>query len=277
MSQRRRLDAELVRRGLVPSRARAKELIDDDLVTVGGAVAAKAGRMVDAGEAIELLAPPPRFVGRGGEKLRAALDRFDVEAAGRRALDVGSSTGGFTDCLLQHGATTVTAVDVGRGQLHERLRADDRVVVRERTDARDLTIELLDGAAAQLVVADVSFISLRAVMKAMRSVSTDDADWILLVKPQFEAGRREASRGRGVIRDPTVWLRVLDEVGDALVPLRVGIMGVMPSPIRGAEGNVEFLVHGRVGAPVDADRRRLAVEEAVAEATTRHRAAGGDE
>ncbi|MEM8905308.1 MAG: TlyA family RNA methyltransferase [Actinomycetota bacterium] len=277
MSQRRRLDAELVRRGLVPSRARAKELIDDDLVTVGGAVAAKAGRMVDAGEAIELLAPPPRFVGRGGEKLRAALDRFDVEAAGRRALDVGSSTGGFTDCLLQHGATTVTAVDVGRGQLHERLRADDRVVVRERTDARDLTIELLDGAAAQLVVADVSFISLRAVMEAMRSVSTDDADWILLVKPQFEAGRREASRGRGVIRDPTVWLRVLDEVGDALVPLRVGIMGVMPSPIRGAEGNVEFLVHGRVGAPVDADRRRLAVEEAVAEATTRHRAAGGDE
>ena len=268
MTQRRRLDAELVRRGLVPSRARAKELIEDDLVTVGGAVAAKAGRLVDPGEAIELLAPPPRFVGRGGEKLEAALVGFDVEVAGRRALDVGSSTGGFTDCLLQHGAAHVTAVDVGRGQLHERLRADDRVTVRERTDARQLDLDLVGDEPVELVVADVSFISLRAIVPVLRTISSDGADWVLLVKPQFEAGRREASQGRGVIRDPDVWRRVLAEVGDALVTLGVGIMEVMPSPIRGAEGNVEFLVHARLGAPDDASARAAAADRAVADALT---------
>ncbi|MEO1064899.1 MAG: TlyA family RNA methyltransferase [Actinomycetota bacterium] len=265
MSQRRRLDAELVRRGLVPSRARAKELIEGDLVTVGGAVAAKPGRMVAAGEAIELLAPPPRFVGRGGEKLEAALERFGIDVTGRRALDVGSSTGGFTDCLVQRGAAEVVAVDVGRGQLHERLRADARVIVHERTDARSVDLALLGGQPVAIVVADVSFISLRALLPVMHAVSAESAEWVLLVKPQFEAGRREASQGRGVIRDPEVWRRVLREVGDALVTLGVGIMGVMPSPIRGAEGNVEFLVHGRLGAPDDPDARRDAVDSAVAQ------------
>ncbi|MEM9037611.1 MAG: TlyA family RNA methyltransferase [Actinomycetota bacterium] len=263
MTARRRLDAELVRRGLVPSRARAKELIELDLVTVGGAVAAKPGRLVDAGEPIELLAPPPRFVGRGGEKLDAALDRFDLGVAGRRAVDVGSSTGGFTDCLLQRGAVEVVAVDVGRGQLHERLRADERVVVRERTDVRDLVEEDPGVGRFGVVVVDVSFISVAAITRALLALSADDADWVVLVKPQFEAGRAEASRGRGVIRDPAVWRRVLGEVGDVVGAHRVGIMEVMPSPITGAEGNVEFLVHACPGRVSDPDRLVAQLDAAV--------------
>lgn len=251
MSDRRRLDAELVRRGLVTSRARAKELIELDLVTVSGAVAAKPGRLVDTGEPIAVLAPPPRFVGRGGEKLDAALDRFDVVVAGRRAVDVGASTGGFTDCLLQRGAAEVVAVDVGRGQLHERLRADERVVVRERTDVRHLAQRDPHLGRFDLVVVDVSFISVAVVAPALVALGAPGAEWVVLVKPQFEAGRAEASRGRGVIRDPQVWRRVLGEVGDAVGAHRVGIMGVMPSPITGAEGNVEFLVHARPGRSVD--------------------------
>lgn len=263
MTGRRRLDAELVRRGLVPSRARAKELIADDLVTVGGAIAAKPGRLVSTAEPIELLAPPPRFVGRGGEKLDAALEGFDVEVAGRRAIDVGSSTGGFTDCLLQRGAAAVLAVDVGRGQLHERLRDDDRVHVRERTDVRDLDLTAVGWEPADLLVVDLSFISVAAVLPALLRLSGPTADWVVLAKPQFEAGRAEASRGRGVIRDPAVWRRVLGEVADALSAHRVGIMGVMPSPITGAEGNVEFLLHARPGVESDPDDVAARLDEAV--------------
>src|SRR5437764_3934586 len=160
---RRRLDAELVRRGLVPSREQAREVIASGRVVVAGAPAEKAARMVDAGEPVELIGPGPRFVSRGGEKLDAALDRFGIDVTGRRALDAGASTGGFTDCLLQRGAAAVTAVDVGRGQLHERLRADPRITALERSDIRAFHAE----EPFDVVVADLAFISLRTVAAAL--------------------------------------------------------------------------------------------------------------
>jgi 23S rRNA (cytidine1920-2'-O)/16S rRNA (cytidine1409-2'-O)-methyltransferase len=216
-------------------------------VLVAGSVATKPARMVDAGEAVQVTGPPPRFVGRGGEKLDAALDRFAVVVEGRRALDAGASTGGFTDCLLQRGAAEVVAVDVGYGQLHERLRADPRVRNLERTNVRSLAVDDV-GGPAELVVADLSFISLRTVLAALLGLARPDADLVLLVKPQFEAGREEAAKGKGVIRDPQVWGRVLDEVRAASLSQGAAMMGAMPSPITGAEGNVEFLVHCRAGA-----------------------------
>lgn len=241
---RRRLDTELVRRGLATGRGEAQRLIDQRRVTVGGAPARKAARLVHAGEAVEVAGDPPRYVSRGGHKLEAALAGFGIDPSGCRAIDIGASTGGFTDCLLQHGATAVAAVDVGRNQLHERLRADPRVVSLERTDVRRLEAAAA-GGPAELVVADVSFISLRLIAADLCRLAT--ADMVALVKPQFEAGKAEADRGRGVIRDPEVWRRALVEVCRAVVDAGAAIMGVMVSPLTGAEGNVEFLLHGRVG------------------------------
>ena len=191
-----------------------------------------------------LLADPPRFVSRGGEKLDAALDEFDVEVAGRRALDAGSSTGGFSDCLLQRGCAHVIAVDVGRGQLHPKVREDPRVTVRERTDIRAVDIDEL-GGPVDLVVGDLSFISLRTVLEPLLAAVRPGGDLVLLVKPQFEAGKAEVSRGKGVIRDPEVQAAALADVRDALVSRRAVIMGEMTSPLKGGSGNVEFLVHAR--------------------------------
>ena len=209
---------------------------------------------------------PPRFVSRAGEKLAGALDRFDVSVAGVRALDAGASTGGFTDCLLQWGAARVVAVDVGYGQLHERIRADPRVEVHERLNVRDLAPGDL-GEPFDLVVADLSFISLRTVLPSLISVAAPGADLVTLVKPQFEAGKTEASRGRGVIRDPEVWQRVLDDVACAARDLGAAIMGAMVSPITGTEGNVEFLLHARTAPVADVSPPDLAA--VVAQATVR--------
>ena len=263
--RRRRLDTEMVRRGLAVSRSEAQRLIEGRRVTVGGAPAVKASRLVDPGEPVVVAADPPRYVSRGGRKLEAALAGFGISAAGCRAIDVGASTGGFTDCLLQHGATEVVAIDVGRNQLHERLRADPRVASLERTDVRGVTTDAI-GGPAEIVVADVSFISLRLVAADLCRLAT--ADIVLLVKPQFEAGRAEADRGRGVIRDPEVWRRALLEVCRAVVGAGAAIMGVMVSPLTGAEGNVEFLLH----ADARRDAQGLAefdatVDRAVADAT----------
>ncbi len=211
-------------------------------MTVGGGPALKPARLVRADEPVRLAGQGPRFVSRGGEKLQGALERFAVPVAGTRALDVGASTGGFTDCLLQHGARTVTAVDVGYGQLHERIRADERVEARERTNLRDLGAGGL-GEPFDVVVADLSFISLRLVMPNLLALARPGAHLILLVKPQFEAGRADADRGRGVIRDPQVWRRVLDDVSAALRARGAAIMDGMVSPLPGADGNVEFLLH----------------------------------
>jgi 23S rRNA (cytidine1920-2'-O)/16S rRNA (cytidine1409-2'-O)-methyltransferase len=223
--------------------------------------------LVAPGEAIHVLGPGPRFVGRGGEKLDAALSRFEVPVEGRRALDLGASTGGFTDCLLQRGASAVVAVDVGYGQLHERLRADPRVEVHERTNVRDLTPESF-GDPARLIVADLSFISLRTVLPTVLALAAPGADLVLLVKPQFEAGREEASRGRGVITDPEVWRRVLREVAAALEREGAAIMGAMASPLTGADGNVELLLHARAGTTSDLDVD-AAVDAAVQEGIDR--------
>ena len=226
------------------------ELIARGVVLVSGTLADKPARLVSPAEPIELLGDPPPFVSRGGEKLRAALDRFALDPAGLRALDAGASTGGFTDCLLQAGAARVVAVDVGHGQIHPRLRADPRVVNLERLDVRDVTLATVEGEPVDLVVADLSFISAtRAVPVLTGPVARPGAPLVVLVKPQFEAGRVEASRGRGVIRDPVVHRRTLAEVATALVDAGAVIMGVMPSPLTGHAGNIEFLLYARTPAP----------------------------
>ncbi len=244
---RRRLDQELVRRGLVEGRARAREVIEAGRVTVDGAPAGKAARLVDPAQAVVVAGPPPRFVSRGGIKLEAALERFALDVAGRRAIDVGSSTGGFTDCLLAHGAAAVVALDVGRAQLHQRLRDDPRVDVREQTNVRSVDPAAV-GAPFEVLVADLSFISLRAVLAQLVALVADGVSMVLLVKPQFEAGKAEVDRGHGVIRDPEVWARVLIDVDRSVRDAGAAIMEGMVSPITGAEGNVEFLVHAVVGA-----------------------------
>jgi 23S rRNA (cytidine1920-2'-O)/16S rRNA (cytidine1409-2'-O)-methyltransferase len=222
-------------------------------VLVNGAVAERPARLVAPAEAIIVTGPKPRFVSRGGDKLDAGLDRFGVDVAGRRALDAGASTGGFTDCLLQRGAAQVLAVDVGRGQLHERLRADGRVTVLDRTNIRLADLGDVEGGF-DVVVADLSFISLTAVAVRLVGWTAATGDLVVLVKPQFEAGRRQASQARGVIRDPAVWRTALKEVIVAFGEAGAAMMGVMVSPLRGADGNVEFLVHLRPRSP--------AVEEA---------------
>jgi 23S rRNA (cytidine1920-2'-O)/16S rRNA (cytidine1409-2'-O)-methyltransferase len=219
-------------------------MIARGIVLVSGSLADKPARLVSPAEPIELLGDPPRFVSRGGDKLHAALDRFALDPAGLRVLDAGASTGGFTDCLLQAGAAQVVAVDVGHGQLHPKLRADRRVVNHERLDIRAVTLETVDGHPVDLVVADLSFISAtRAAPVLAGGVASPGAPVVLLVKPQFEAGRVEVSRGRGVIRDPDVHRRTLGEVATSLVDAGAVIMGAMPSPITGHSGNVEFLLY----------------------------------
>lgn len=269
---RRRLDLELLRRGLTESRQQARHLIDAGRVLVSNAPADKAGRLVAPGEPIRVLGPPARYVGRGGDKLAGALERFALDPAGIRVLDAGASTGGFTDALLQAGAASVVAVDVGRAQLHERLRADPRVDVREQTDIRTVGPDDV-GGPVELVVADLSFISLHAVLDALLALVAPGGDLVVLVKPQFEAGRAEVSKGRGVIRDPEVWRRVLDEVMVAIGEAGGAIMDAMVSPLRGADGNAEFLVHvrrpelGRDPQDAAVHRRAPDVETLVAQAS----------
>ena len=247
MRQRRRLDLEMVRRCLAPTRSQAQALIAAGRVRVSGAVAAKPSRLVAPAEALHVVGTPPRYVSRGGLKLEAALAGFGIDPSGMRAIDVGSSTGGFTDCLLQHGAIEVVAVDVGRCQLHERLRADRRVVSYERTDVRAVDLDAIGGPAA-LVTADLSFISLRRVAADLYRLAT--AEFVLLVKPQFEAGRAEADRGRGVISDPGVWQSALLGAAAAMSDVGVEIRAVMVSPVVGAAGNVEFFMHADVRSDV---------------------------
>jgi 23S rRNA (cytidine1920-2'-O)/16S rRNA (cytidine1409-2'-O)-methyltransferase len=266
VSAPRRLDAELVRRGLVGSRAEAQQAVEAGLVTVDGAPAMKSARQVRASQAVVVTSPPRAYVSRGGEKLAHALDRFGVEVAGRHCLDAGVSTGGFTDCLLQRDAASVLAVDVGYGQVHDRIRRDDRVEVRERTNVRELTPDQLDGPPATLVVADLSFISLVSVLGVLRGLAAEDAEAVVLVKPQFEAGREQVGKG-GVVRDPGVWRTALEQVAEAGAQVGWPVSDATASPLLGPAGNVEFLLHlraGDVGAPDPAPRLDAAVAEGVA-------------
>jgi 23S rRNA (cytidine1920-2'-O)/16S rRNA (cytidine1409-2'-O)-methyltransferase len=231
---RKRLDVLLVERGLAESRAQAQALVMAGLVPGY----AKAGQQVD--EAAELVVKTsPRYVSRGGDKLAHALDELGVDVTGRNALDVGASTGGFTDVLLQRGAARVIALDVGRGQLHARLRGDPRVTVLERTNARELESLLY---APDLVTCDVSFISVRTALPPALRLARPGWEALVLVKPQFEAGREEVGKG-GVIRDPEVHRRLLREIAEAALAWRAETVGVVDSGLPGPKGNREFFLH----------------------------------
>ncbi len=270
---RRRLDAELVRRGLVGSRQAAKLEIESRNVLVGGAIALKATTMVDPGQSLRLLGPGPKYVSRAGNKLSEALEQFAISPLGMRCLDIGSSTGGFTDCLLQAGAREVVAVDVGTNQLHEKIRSDSRVDVREQTDARSLLASEFHSLF-DLVVSDVSFISLRLILPAIIPLANSEGTLVLLVKPQFEAGRQEAARGRGVITDPTIWRRILHEVLTEAHRLGANLTGIMPSSTRGTSGNVEFVTSLRRTRSSILDNEG-AIDEAIGRATASNQTLDG--
>jgi 23S rRNA (cytidine1920-2'-O)/16S rRNA (cytidine1409-2'-O)-methyltransferase len=238
-----RLDVALVDRGLVPSRERARALILAGQVKVDGAVVSKAGTSVATDAEVELAIPDHPYVGRGGVKLAHALDVFGIEVAGRRALDIGASTGGFTDVLLQRGAASVIALDVGRGQLDWRLRHDPRVLVRERFNARTLVPDDLPHAI-DIVVIDVSFISLHHIFPQLPALLDVGADIVALVKPQFEAGRAEVGKG-GLVTDPSVHASVIARVTAEAAANRLERVNMTPSPITGATGNQEFFLHLR--------------------------------
>jgi 23S rRNA (cytidine1920-2'-O)/16S rRNA (cytidine1409-2'-O)-methyltransferase len=238
---------------------------------------------VAPGEPVRLLGPPSPFVSRGGHKLDGALSTFDLEVRGRRAIDAGASTGGFTDCLLQRGAAHVYAVDVGHGQFDQRLRGDQRVTVMERVNVRSLSVEVMlehdaSFTPCDVVTGDLSFISLVTVIPALTGpIIREGADLVLLVKPQFEAGKAVVSRGKGVVKDPEVWRQTLEGVTSALHSAGTGIMGAMVSPLTGPAGNVEFLVHARKGFSADASNTPMYLSAALAEAIARRDAPGGAE
>lgn len=261
---RRRLDVDLVARGLAVDLAAAQALIDAHRVRVAGVIALKSARQVSSAEPISVTEGPPRFVSRAGFKLDGAIERFAVTVAGRVALDVGSSTGGFTDCLLERGAQTVVAVDVGTNQMHERVSSNPRVILREQTDIRRVTREDLPSAC-DLVTVDVSFVSVTPIAAHLSDLAGPAGELLVLVKPQFEATRHEADRGRGVIEDPAVHRRVLGEVAGAFERAGTGMMGAMVSPLRGASGNVEFFFHLRNGIVSSTTEVDATLDQAVAE------------
>jgi 23S rRNA (cytidine1920-2'-O)/16S rRNA (cytidine1409-2'-O)-methyltransferase len=257
-----RLDVAMAERGLAESRSRAQALIMAGRVLVEGAVVTKAGSAVPAQARIELVAPP-RYVSRGGEKLETALRTFAVDVTGERCLDVGASTGGFTDCLLQHGAARVAALDVGRNQLHERLRADGRVTVIEGVNARRLEPGMLPFRPT-LITADVSFISLRLVLPA--AVAAAEPRWraLVLVKPQFEAGRRDVRAG--VVRDRGVRARVLREIAAFVAGHGAAVLGVCDSCVPGRAGNREYVMYVAAAGHPAAEEHGIDVEAAIADA-----------
>ena len=269
-AKRVRLDQLIVERGLAESRSRAQALLIGGRVRVGAGDQArldrKPGDLVDPGTTVDVASPEP-YVSRGGHKLAAALDAFAVDPSGRVCLDVGASTGGFTDVLLQRGARRVYAVDVGRGQLAEQLRRDSRVVSMERTNARTLTAESLPEPVT-LASVDVSFISLRLVLTPILSTFAEDGgDLVPLVKPQFEAGRGETNGG--VVRDPAIHARVLREVAEAALAAGLEPLAAVASPVLGPEGNREFLLHLRV--PPHAERfERAGAARPLADAVAQH-------
>jgi 23S rRNA (cytidine1920-2'-O)/16S rRNA (cytidine1409-2'-O)-methyltransferase len=236
-----RLDVAMLDRGLVPSRERARALILAGRVRVDGIVVSKAGTAVPATATIETIERDFPWVGRGGVKLAHALDVFGIRVDGREALDIGASTGGFTDVLLTRGAVRVVALDVGHGQLDWRLREDPRVVVMEHRNARELTRDWLPGPV-DVVTIDVSFISLRLVLPQLPAVLNPGADVVALVKPQFEAGRDDVGKG-GIVKDPAIHQAVQDRVAEAARQCGLVPVATTPSPITGATGNQEFLLH----------------------------------
>jgi 23S rRNA (cytidine1920-2'-O)/16S rRNA (cytidine1409-2'-O)-methyltransferase len=256
-----RLDAELVRRGLARSREAANDLIAAGNVLVGGMPASKSATQVDAQTSITLKDDHAEFVSRGGHKLAGALDNFSqLLVSGKTALDAGASTGGFTDVLLKRGVSKVVAVDVGYGQLAWELQKDERVKILDRVNVRNLTPAQV-GDEIDLVVADLSFISLKLVLPALISVAKEGADFLIMVKPQFEVGKEKLGAG-GVVRDVHLRKEAVFEVANAAFALTLGTLGVVASPLPGPSGNVEYFLWLRKGAPalleVDLD---LAIEK----------------
>jgi 23S rRNA (cytidine1920-2'-O)/16S rRNA (cytidine1409-2'-O)-methyltransferase len=235
-----RADLLLVERGLFASRAKAREAIEAGLVFVDGVALKKPSDMVDSKSKIEAQ-KPYRWVSRGGLKLEAGLTHFEIDAKERICLDVGSSTGGFTDVLLSRGAAKVFAVDVGQDQLHERLRRNKRVVSLEQTDARNLDETLIPDAPS-LVVCDASFISLKLVLPQALALATEGAFLVALIKPQFEAGREAVREGRGIVRDEAIHEAVCADIAEWLAATGWNVLGIAPSPIEGGDGNREFLI-----------------------------------
>jgi 23S rRNA (cytidine1920-2'-O)/16S rRNA (cytidine1409-2'-O)-methyltransferase len=243
-----RLDAELVRRELARSRENAADLIESRSVLVNGIPATKPATQVDAETSITLQGKRDDFVSRGGHKLAGALDHFTgVTVEGKICLDAGASTGGFTDVLLRRGASRVVAVDVGYGQLAWELRTNERVKILDRTNIRHLTGDQI-GEEIALVVADLSFISLSLVLPALAAVSRSDADFVLMVKPQFEVGREKLGAG-GVVRDPALRKTAVIEVAESAYDVGLGTLGISASPLPGPAGNVEYFLWLRRGAP----------------------------
>ncbi len=243
---RARLDVTLAERGLFPSREQARAAVLAGEVRVNGEIVTKAGHAVVEDDVFDV-AEKPRYVSRGGVKLAGALDAFGLDVAGLRAIDVGASTGGFTDCLLQRGVTHVVAVDVGYGQLAWSLRTDERVTVVERTNIRHADPAAL-GAPFELVVADLSFISVAKVLPALRALMAENGLLVVLVKPQFEAGKGRVGK-KGVVRDPRVHLEVLRETVQAMNLGGLVVRDVTYSPIAGPEGNLEFWAYAAVSGP----------------------------
>lgn len=243
---RHRLDLALVERGLAPSREKAQALVMAGDVQVDGARAAKPGMAVGAA-AVIAVRPRPQRVGRGALKLEGALQAFGIETRARVAIDVGASTGGFTEVLLERGAARVYAVDAGRGQLHERLRRDPRVIVKERTNARRLSPELIPEPCS-LAVMDVSFISASKILPALKGVLAKDAELVLLVKPQFEVGREHVGKG-GLVTDPALQRQALARVALSSRELGYAVLAACASVVAGATGNREFFLHMRASGP----------------------------
>lgn len=258
---RSRLDAELVRRGLARSREAATDLIEARVVLVSGIPATKPATQVDAETSIVIAENRDEFVSRGGHKLAGALATFTgVSVTGKRALDAGASTGGFTDVLLRNGAREVIAVDVGYGQLAWELRQDPRVRILDRTNVRHLTLEHI-GEPVELVVADLSFISLTLVLPALVGVTSPEADFLVMVKPQFEVGREKLGAG-GVVRDPALRLAAIEEVARSAWEVGLGVSAVTASPLPGPSGNVEYFLWLHRGSPVlTRERAQAAITE----------------
>ena len=238
MVKKERLDVLVVQKQLAPSRNKASAMIMAAEVFVNGRIVNKSGMRVPI-DAIITLKAKPRYVGRGGIKLEAALTAFDIDVNNKVCADVGASTGGFTDCLLQHGASRVYAIDVARGIIDYRLRQDSRVFLLENTNARYL--EKLDKPI-DLVVVDVSFISLRLILPAIRGWLSPEADIVTLIKPQFEAGKKDVSKSGGIIKDPTVRKRVLEEITQFAEEQNFSVIDLIRSPITGQKGNIEYLM-----------------------------------
>jgi 23S rRNA (cytidine1920-2'-O)/16S rRNA (cytidine1409-2'-O)-methyltransferase len=260
---RRRLDAELVRRNLARSREHASQLIAAGRVTVGGTTATKPATQVETSAAVVVATADdgaPDYVSRGGHKLAGALAAFEplgLAVDGRRALDAGASTGGFTDVLLRAGVAEVVAVDVGYGQLAWSLQSDDRVTVKDRTNVRELSLDAIDGKPADVIVGDLSFIPLGVVLPALVACAAPGADLVLMVKPQFEVGRERLGSG-GVVRSPELRAEAVRAVAGRAAELGLGVRGVTASPLPGPSGNVEYFLWLQAGAapldPADVDR-----------------------